>query len=75
MSPDGDVLKAKIRLAAIGSLARPVLMRWAWIFFRSCIEVHCLSSKESNGWSEMNLEMEVGDGICDQQEEAAIFFF
>lgn len=73
MSPAGDVQKAKIRLAAMGSLARPVLMRWAWIFFRSFIEVHCLSSKENNGWSEMNLDMEVGDGICDQHEETAIF--
>ena len=78
MSPAGEAEKAKTRLAAMGSLTRPVLMSWAWILCRSLMVVHCLSSMERYGCSEMNLEMEVevgGDGICDQQQKALIFCF
>lgn len=76
MSPAEEVQKAKTRLATIGSLARPVLMRWAWIFLRSFMEAQCLSSIDRYGWSKINLLLEVGNGdeICDQQLQAAIFF-
>lgn len=49
MSPAGDAEKAKTRLAAIMSLKRPVLMSWAWIFLRSFMLVHLVSSKERHG--------------------------
>lgn len=59
--------KVKTLLTAMVSLARPVLMSWAWIFLRSLVVWQFVSSIERNGWSEINFEIEVEGGLKEQK--------
>lgn len=63
MSPMGEVAqKAKTRLSAMVSWARPVLMTWAWSCLRSLMLLHLVSSIERDGCVNMNLLMDVDEG-------------
>lgn len=59
--------KAKTLLAAMVWVARPVLMRCAWICLRSLIVWQVVSSIERKGWSEINFEIEVEGGLKEQK--------
>lgn len=63
MSPEGEVAqKARTRLSAMVSWARPVLMTWAWSCLRSLMLLHLVSSVERDGCVDMNLDMDGEEG-------------